>query len=257
MSVFNSGWFGTLIGIVGILVSIYFYRKDKIGARLDYQMAELKILDHNNLALGMTVNYFDKPITRLIKTQIVIWNSGQKTIDGNEIVIDDQLKFSFDSSEVLSCNIVLPSREINKCVVKKDEMYLNSFYFNFDFLDPKDGAVIEILHTGEEVYPKFSGSIKGMKDRIRNRGLTTYPIIQTTLKKARIINLLIWIISLIILSLFTIGVLYLVELISGNGIMDNKISLGIGISLGSFFVVNKFNIFKRKKAPKNLITINQ
>ena len=249
MSFFNSGWFGTLIGIVGILLSIYFYRKDKIGARLDYQMAELIILDHNNLALGMSVNYFDKPITRLVKTQIVIWNSGIKTIEGEKIVANDPLKLIFNSSEVLGCNVASTSREINKCAVYKEENKKNSLIFNFDFLDPKDGAVIDILHTGEEIFAKFTGNIKGMKNKIRNRGLSQFPI---TPKKAKLVRFLISLLIFIISALGTIVILYISEKSSGETIMDNKIPIGIGVGLGVSLLDNNLKILRRRKAPKNI-----
>lgn len=250
MAFFSSGWFGSLIGLVGILLSLYFYFKDKIGNRLDYQMAELKILDHKNYTVGMEVKYFDKPIAKLVKTQIVIWNSGHKTIDGNNIVTSDPLRFIFDSSEVLSCNVMYFSRAINNCIAIKDEHSVNAIKFNFDFLDPKDGMVIEILHTGEEVYPKFQGSIKGMKDKIRNRGLAPYPVIENIPKRTKTIITLISLSTFLASSIIIIGLLYLYDIFGKGGVMDMKIHIGVGISLG--LVISNFNLFKRRRAPKTI-----
>ncbi|GJM75715.1 hypothetical protein HMSSN036_79310 [Paenibacillus macerans] len=114
------------------------------------------------------------------------------------------------------------SREINKCAVYKDENSLNSVIFKFNFLDPQDWVVIDILHTGEDGYPIFLGSIKGMKDKIRNRGLAPYPIIEITTKKTKIISILIWFVSLAFSSLLVAGVLYLCELLTGEISLYNK-----------------------------------
>lgn len=252
MAFFESGWFGSLIGVAGILLSLYFYLKDKIGARLDYQMAELKILDHNNLALGMKVQYFDRPISKLVKTQIVIWNSGRKTIEGNMIVAGDPLRLSFDSSEVLGCNVTFFSRGINKCTVYKDENSNNSVFINFEFLDSQDGVIIDILHTGEEIYPKFLGSIKGMKDKIRNRGISPYPVIEFVSKKNKTFFFLVNMITFIIFGLIITGLLYLFEKLYSESIWDNKISIGMGISLGLLLFRMNFNFLKRRKAPKKI-----
>lgn len=252
MAFFSSGWFGSLLGLAGILLSLYFYLKGKIGARLDYQMAEVKILDHNNLAEGMEVTFFNKPIEKLVRTQVVIWNSGRKTIEGNKIVSSDPLRLFFDNSEVLSCNTAFYSREINKCAVFKDEGSNDTIIFKFDFLDPQDGVVIDILHTGKETcLPKFHGNIKGMKDKIRDRGRAPFPIIEFMTRKSKVIIYLIWIASFIVTSLLIIGTLFLVEFLSEDG-YSYKIATGLGLSSGIFLSVNRINFLKRRKAPRTI-----
>ncbi|MGW8442066.1 hypothetical protein ACWGXJ_14010 [Paenibacillus sp. S33] len=106
MGILNQGWFGIL---VGILTAIFVYVRGKIGARLDYQMGQLKIVGKENLiAPGIEIKYNGVPIENLVKTQIIIWNSGNATINGTEIVNDDRLRFAFEKNEILSwqCGVI-------------------------------------------------------------------------------------------------------------------------------------------------------
>ncbi len=68
----------------------------------------------------------------------------------------------------MSIHLVRTPRNENRFRVTKDPKNSNQALFSFDFLDYKDGAVIEILHTGSvRMLPKLEGTIKGIPQGIK------------------------------------------------------------------------------------------
>lgn len=166
LNFFNQGWVGAVIGIVGVLIAIYTYKRSAIGPRLVYQWKSLKIIGKNEKTPDeIEIFYKGIKVPRIIKTQIIVWNSGNKTIDGVSIVRNDPLRFEFsESEEIISASILKTTKEVNKCEIIQsiDENGENTLFLHFDYLDPQDGVCIEILHTDINRYPEFLGSIKGI-----------------------------------------------------------------------------------------------
>ncbi|MBB1400081.1 hypothetical protein [Pseudoalteromonas sp. SG44-8] len=46
----------------------------------------------------------------------------------------------------------------------------NKLRLEFEYLDPNDGVVIELLHDSEKRYPEFSGTIKGFPSGFVDQG---------------------------------------------------------------------------------------
>ncbi|MGE5604527.1 MAG: hypothetical protein ACM3YE_02415 [Bacteroidota bacterium] len=180
-SLFNEAWIGTLIGLISILtsfiISLYFYRKSQIGARPAYQMKSIGIINKetNQFLKGINISYKNKEIERLAKTYLFFWNDGEKTINGNDIVPSERIRVSFEEAEILSVEITKKTREVNNFTIELSSSNNGEAFINFDFLDPKDGAVIEFLHTGKKKYPKIKGVIKGIPKGIIDYGYVTEP----------------------------------------------------------------------------------
>lgn len=166
----NQGWVGAVIGLLGLIAAYITYKFSKIGSRLVYQWQSLKIISKNNkVPEELEIKYKGKSVPRLIKTQIVFWNAGTRTINGEDIVKADPLKMVFaEGEEIVSFNIIKVTREINRFSYSIANAEKNKLYFEFDFLDPNDGAVLEVLHTDNMRYPEITGTIKGMPDGILN-----------------------------------------------------------------------------------------
>jgi hypothetical protein len=161
---FNQGWVGALIGIVGVVSGYLFFRFSTIGPRLVYQWSSLKVIGKNEKTPNeIEIFYKGMKVPRIIKTTIIIWNSGKSTVDGTNIVRNDPLRFEFsEEEEVIRASIVRKTREVNGFEIINHKEQKNVLHFNFEFLDPKDGAIIEILHTDIKRYPELKGSIKGI-----------------------------------------------------------------------------------------------
>jgi hypothetical protein len=160
----NQGWVGVIVGIVGVIIAIITYKRSMIGGRLVYQWNSLNIIGKNEKTPDeIEIYYKGKKVPRIIKTRIILWNSGNKTVDGERIVKNDQLRLEFgNNEEIIRAYVQKKTREVNDFGITLDNENKNIIKFSFEFLDPKDGAVIEILHTDNKRYPDVKGSIKGL-----------------------------------------------------------------------------------------------
>lgn len=182
--VFNQGWIGSLIGIISIGIAAYFYRQSRIGPRLVYQIKVFKIIGKDERVIPDDVKIFfnDKPVDRLVKNIIIIWNSGNATFKGENIIESNPLRAEYGKGarvmRVTSLPIQPPKPE-NGSTAIISQTNPNEVIFSFDYLDPNDGAVFEIYHTGEEIIPTMRGTIIGQP-----KGIFNWGIIKTSRKEA-------------------------------------------------------------------------
>jgi len=171
---FSQGWVGALLGILaGLLIALFFYRASRIGPRPSYQLKALRLIAKDERALPEEVEILFKgmSVPRLTKTHIIFWNSGRAMLDGKQIVDVDPLRLECSKdAQVLRARIAKATRETNKFEVKINDKSPNEVICRFDYLDVGDGAVIELLHTDEERYPKVQGTIRGVPKGILNWG---------------------------------------------------------------------------------------
>lgn len=169
LSFFNQGWVGSLIGFIGIIlgaIGIFSYKISKSIAKPAYQKSSLQLIgrEEDNLPDEVEVTYKGKKVDRLTKTKLIFWNDGTETLDGDSVVKSDPITIVFpENTNILSYKILKRTKAVNNFNATKDEEKQNHLILHFDYLDPKDGIVLEILHDSEKRYPKITGSIKGLK----------------------------------------------------------------------------------------------
>jgi hypothetical protein len=173
---FNQGWVGSLIGVIGIIlgiIGIFSYRVSKSIAKPSYQKSSLRLIgrDEDNLPQDVKVTYKGNEVDRLTKTTLTIWNNGTETLDGSDVVESDPLYISFEANDkILSYKILKKTKDANSFVLKNCDNGPNKLRFEFEYLDPNDGVVIELLHDSEKRYPEFSGTIKGLPSGFVDQG---------------------------------------------------------------------------------------
>ncbi|MGD0336817.1 MAG: hypothetical protein ABSB18_06960 [Candidatus Omnitrophota bacterium] len=191
------GGVGVLIGILGLFLWYVGYRSTRLIARISYQIKVSRLIDKEKKRLPeeIKITFNNKELDRLVRTFLVFWNSGNKTILGQNIVEIDKPRAVFnEDSQILNAEIVRRTRDVNQFKIKKNE---NELILDFEYLDAGDGASIEILHTDEKGTPNIKGTIKEMP-----KGIVNYGTIQT--KKGKdylILTLTGFFISLVIIFL--------------------------------------------------------
>jgi hypothetical protein len=169
----NPGWVGSLISLSGLIAALLIYRASRIGARPAFQARVLRLLSKENPALPSEVEVFFKgsSVPRLNRVQIVFWNAGTTLLRGSDIVQDDPLRFSFQTpGKILNASVAKVTRGTNKFAVTIPEDRPNELLCQFDYLDPGDGATIDLLHTAERGGPACLGTIRAVPAGVQDWG---------------------------------------------------------------------------------------
>ncbi|WP_367082547.1 hypothetical protein ABV589_16455 [Pseudomonas sp. HOU2] len=164
---------------VGVVIAIIAYLKSRQRTRVGYVHLGEHLLGSASDALpaGIDVQYEGISVPRLTKSIIIIWNNGENTVSGSDIVEKDPLRFHVGrDGKILSTSVLKVSREVNEFrVVSMPGQESNEAVFTFDFLDASDGAVVEILHTSTNRSPSAKGTLRGLPKGLRNLGQFTRP----------------------------------------------------------------------------------
>ena len=119
----------------------------------------------------MEILYHGKHVDRLTRTHVIFWNSGKRIIHGSDIVADDAVRCELSSGALaLEVRVIKHTRDANKFTAMIDDNSQNRVLLNFDYLDPKDGAVVELLHTDSVRDPAVKGTIRGVPKGMRDWG---------------------------------------------------------------------------------------
>ena len=123
------------------------------------------------------VQYRGVSIPRLTKSVLIIWNNGENTLSGADIVEKDPLRMVVgNDGAILSVSVLKTSRAVNDFQVFTRPSFSSSeARISFDFLDANDGAVIEVLHTSANRKPSLQGTMRGLPQGFSNLGQFTRP----------------------------------------------------------------------------------
>jgi hypothetical protein len=177
-SILDQGWVGSTLsfvfGVIGISAAIWTYKSAKVGPRPVYQHSSIPLLGFIPSALPSKVEIFysKRRIDRITKTKVLIWNSGNQIVRGEDIVTTDPIVYKIPADNlILEASLFKTTRAVNNFQLALDEDKRNEVVLRFDYLDPGDGAAIEILHSYKSD-GAISGTIRGVP-----RGIVYWGII--------------------------------------------------------------------------------
>lgn len=105
----------------------------------------------------------------------MVWNSGARTVRGENIASDDPLRVELgDGAVVLDARVLKMSKPATKCAVRDNKGPNNSILLAFDFLDSRQGFLVEIFHTESGEVPRLSGTVQEMPQGFKDFG-KNYP----------------------------------------------------------------------------------
>ena len=157
----SQGWVGTIIGTASLALALFLYWRSRISGIIACQSRDVPMIGSSDavFSAGVEVRYRETVVPRLISSTVWIWNAGKKTVRGTDIAKHDPLGFCF-SGEVLNVRIRKMSREAVR--ITADTSGEKTIRCEFEFLDPGDGCVLEVLHTGPNEAPECTGTIIGL-----------------------------------------------------------------------------------------------
>lgn len=170
-------WLGSILGVLGLAVAIVFYLRSKGRTCLAFQHDEVSIVGGSSATFPaeLEIRYSDKIVPRVTSDRIVLWNAGNTTIGGSQIVESDPLRMELPLDEsILKATVIKVSREVNACRVIPVEQQMSRAEIKFDFLDPGDGLAFEILHTGAKSASELMGTLRGMPNGISDYGRVSW-----------------------------------------------------------------------------------
>ena len=160
ISFLNQGWIGILAG--GAL-GLFLHWRSRIPGIIAFQSRNVSLIGgrHAVLPADIKVLYRETAVPGLAASTVWLWNAGNKTVRRMDIVASDPLRFSFDG-EVLNVRIRKVSRESVQIKADILEEGGDTVRFGFEFLDPGDGGVLDVLHSGSAEAPECNGTIIGL-----------------------------------------------------------------------------------------------
>ena len=263
----GEAWFGTAIAalgiIIGIIVALAIYRASEIGARPVYSRRSFRVIGFNKdeFLQDVEILYHGKRIDRLTRTRLIFWNSGKRIIRGSDIVAEDAVRCELSLGALaLEVRVIKHTRDANKFMARIDDNSQNRVLLNFDYLDPKDGAVVEILHTDSVRDPAVKGTIRGVPKGMLDWGSRStldspFPLmfrLPNALKLGKVMAVVFLIFGSVVI-IFGIDVSDLSKHLDNSKLTPFTVSLviiiigAIYVALGGFFLFNF-----RRRYPRTL-----
>lgn len=145
-------------GVTGVFLAILFYIKSKKNKVLVYLTQSFSLISKEVTSIeNFSAQYNGKPLESLSVTNVMFWNYGNTTIDGSDIASLDNLVFELAKGVlILDSQVIKSSKEANGVKINANA---NVLYFDFDYIEPKQGFVVRVLHTGEGFL--VHGTVKG------------------------------------------------------------------------------------------------
>lgn len=200
----------TTFTIIGIPLSIYLYFKSKKEKSLKFEIKSYNIFKNfESIIENVKVTCEDKNISTLTITKILMWCNGKETIYDTDIATQMPLIIKTrEDKDILEAKVISSNNLANNVHLEKLEN--NLYKINFEFLDNKDGFIIQVVHTGNNSNDIIvDGKIKGIKKNIRNKIPKKKGVLEKIYKNKYVENFIILLMGLILLLIVIIFTMYI------------------------------------------------
>lgn len=157
---------------IGILTSYVFYEIQKRKKEACWSIDSTNLIKgYSSLLEKLDIQYAGQKVENLTVSKIAFWNNGNEIINHSDIAIPLYIAplNNKEDTQILDVKILATSTLGNEFNATKLEGK-NIVVMGFDYLDPQQGAVMQIIHTGVSVLPLIvDGEIKGVKEIIYKR----------------------------------------------------------------------------------------
>ena len=168
------------LGLMGVLLAIVFYVRGKRYRTLEYEVTSHTLVENLTALLdGLEVLFRGSTQERITVARIAIWNAGNETIRKDDLTPVSPFGVCVGSgATVLDSRLARCLQPANQVAALDPRPALGEYDatmipITFDYLDPGDGFVLQIVHTGtSETRVETAGVVKG-PGKIR-RTLSTY-----------------------------------------------------------------------------------
>jgi hypothetical protein len=155
---------GLVMGAVGIGLAVYFYFRQKRERLPRYMLSTSVIIspDHKRQVDDpdkLTVLWDSKPVRQLAVSTVLLGNSGNDPIRGEDLPEGEPTLLLLADGEILDYSVLETSAPgIEPRIDRVDERRLR---LRFAYLDSRDAIKIRIIHTEATTAPLVSGYVIG------------------------------------------------------------------------------------------------
>lgn len=146
------GLIGFIIGLAGLMYSYYVAKRDHRYKILSRFLVSTNIISKSEtLFPKLLIKYDNLDLENLTVIKISIKNIGTDVIKIDDIAQTDPISFSArpeSAVRLLDFGITYESDKLNNFKLQK--MDNDKVLVTFDYIEPKDVAIIQVLHTGKE-----------------------------------------------------------------------------------------------------------
>ena len=154
-----------ILAVIGIVMTWRTRRPKAIS----FASHELEIVGADAvLPNGFEIRHDGKPVPRITRSMVWIWNSGKQTVRRRDIVADDPLRLDY-TGDILDVRLKHVSRDVLRIKAKSSKKTVGIVSWSFDFLDSGDGCILEVFHCGAAQPPKCRGTIRELPEGITRR----------------------------------------------------------------------------------------
>jgi hypothetical protein len=177
-----------LINLLGIVIPIplafFFDRRNKPLKLITFASRTFPVItDRSKKIDGLHITISGRSSHIVSVCRLVIWNAGNRTINSKDIPQSDPIRvYPCENVDVFYAKIIEQTHQANQIKLREVNRYPNSYQIEFDYLDPSDGALLDIVHSGDVLQEfKLTGSIKGGAIK---KGSSRAEIVTTALPQA-------------------------------------------------------------------------
>ena len=154
----------SLIAVFSLLFAIYTWIVGKKKKQVSIVCETNEVIASGKSKIEkLYIQYDGEEIDNLSVTKFYIWNSGNEVINNTDIVGRRPLSIiCSEPDSILDIQIIKANEETNAFSIA--EIKNQRVSFDFDYIEPGDGFVVQILHTGKAIDLDLDCKIKGGKE---------------------------------------------------------------------------------------------
>lgn len=152
---------GIVVGLVGIIISVFLYFRSKNKKVLEYHTNSFQLISKkiNNIS-DISIKIDNQSVDDLVLTTIKFINAGNQVIASSDFAVLEPLGIIFKnnffgSQQRFQCSADNPNSLPSIKIIDDKTLYIE-----FDFLNPKQSFSVTILHKGSF---EIIGDLKGGK----------------------------------------------------------------------------------------------
>ncbi len=135
--------------IMSLIYAVYTNVKNRKGMQITYYRESIRVIRTGRHTIrGLTIEYKDRDISDLVVTKYAIWNSGSGVIKKEDVASEDFLSITScsETTQILDVSIISMSESTEgfKVIGFSDD----KASVGFDYINVKDGVVVQVVHTG-------------------------------------------------------------------------------------------------------------